>query len=105
MAGRPIPSSLKKQMQKAIAKQTDMTQEMKTEVLDIISGSIDKFTLPDGINFESASRMIKETLDKQYGSAWHCAIGMGYSFDVTAQNGTLLYGFYQGELAVLVFKC
>mmetsp|Transcript_55557 Transcript_55557/g.146273 ORF Transcript_55557/g.146273 Transcript_55557/m.146273 type:complete len:106 (-) Transcript_55557:103-420(-) len=105
MAGRPIPNDLKKQMQKAVAKHHDMSGEMKTEVLDICSGCIDKHTLPDGINYESAARLIKETLDKQYGSAWHCAIGKGFSFDVTSQNGTLCYMFYQGELAVLVFKC
>ena len=105
MAGTPLPASLKKQMQKAIAKHHDMTNEMKNEVLDIISGSIDKHTMPDGVNYENASRLIKETLDKQYGAQWHCAIGKGFSFDVTSQNGTLCYGFYQGEMAILVFKC
>lgn len=105
MAGRPIPASLKKMMQKATIKHSDMTEEMKGEVTDIISGSIDKHTAPDGVNMEAASRLIKDTLDKQYGANWHCGMGQGFSFDVTAQNGTLLYVFYQGELAILVFKC
>lgn len=38
MAGRPIPQPLKKQMQKATVKHTDMSSEMKTEVVDIIAG-------------------------------------------------------------------
>ena len=58
-------------------KHTDMPNEMKTEVVDIIAGwpsiswssdfaygnsmagSIDKFTLPTGVNFEGATRAIK----------------------------------------------
>lgn len=105
MAGRPLPATLKKQMQKSTIKHTDMNQEMKGEVADIITGSIDKFMGADGLLHEQAARLIKETLDKQYGSSWHCGIGKGFSFDVTAQNGTLLYLFYQGEMAVLVYKC
>mmetsp|Transcript_62003 Transcript_62003/g.179785 ORF Transcript_62003/g.179785 Transcript_62003/m.179785 type:complete len:106 (+) Transcript_62003:127-444(+) len=105
MAGRPISSALKKQMQKAVIKHTDMDKEMRNEVLDIISGSLDKFAGAEGLNVEAAARLIKDTLDKQYGFNWHCAIGQGFSFDVTAQNGTLWYGFYMGENAILVFKC
>eukprot|EP00933_Yihiella_yeosuensis_P071594 TRINITY_DN79804_c0_g1_i1.p1 TRINITY_DN79804_c0_g1~~TRINITY_DN79804_c0_g1_i1.p1 ORF type:complete len:106 (-),score=15.06 TRINITY_DN79804_c0_g1_i1:373-690(-) len=105
MAGTPIPASLKKQMQKATIKHSDMSAEMRTEVVDIISGSIDKFAGPTGVNFENASRLIKESLDKQYGFQWHCAIGKGFCFDVTAQNGTLMHAYYQGELAILVYKC
>mmetsp|Transcript_22960 Transcript_22960/g.36685 ORF Transcript_22960/g.36685 Transcript_22960/m.36685 type:complete len:106 (-) Transcript_22960:184-501(-) len=105
MSGRPIPASLKKQMQKATIKDTDMTNEMKTEVADIITSSIDKHNLVDGLNYEAAARLAKETLDKQYGFNWHCIIGKGFTFDVTAQNGTRMYMFYQGEIAILVFKC
>mmetsp|Transcript_146798 Transcript_146798/g.256097 ORF Transcript_146798/g.256097 Transcript_146798/m.256097 type:complete len:106 (+) Transcript_146798:76-393(+) len=105
MAGRPLPSDLKKLMQKSTIKHTDMTPETAGEVNDIITGSIDKHSGADGLNFEAASRLIKDTLDKQYGHNWHCTIGKGFSFDVTAQNGTLMYLFYQQELAVLVFKC
>mmetsp|Transcript_53597 Transcript_53597/g.149095 ORF Transcript_53597/g.149095 Transcript_53597/m.149095 type:complete len:103 (+) Transcript_53597:83-391(+) len=101
----PIDKEFKKQMQKPVVKHTDMSPEMKSEVVDFITGSIDKFAGADGINFEAAARLIKETLDKQYGFNWHCAIGKGFSFDVTAQNGTLMYCFYQGELAIVVFKC
>ncbi|CAK9062415.1 unnamed protein product [Durusdinium trenchii] len=105
MAGRPIPKDVKKQCQKATVKNTDMSNEMKTEVVDIIAGSIDKFTLPTGVNFEGATRAIKDALDKSYGFNWHCAMGKGFCFDVTAQNGTLMHCYYQGELAILVYKC
>ena len=36
------------------------------EVVDIIVGSIDKFSGADGVNIESAGKTIKESLDKQY---------------------------------------
>ncbi|CAK0865222.1 unnamed protein product [Prorocentrum cordatum] len=104
MAGKPIPSALLKQMQKATIKHTDMAGEMKTEVLDIITGSIDKHAGSDQ-GLELAARLIKDTLDRQHGAQWHCAIGKGFSFDVTAQNGTLMYCFYQAEFAILVYKC
>eukprot|EP00931_Biecheleriopsis_adriatica_P094395 TRINITY_DN6804_c0_g1_i1.p1 TRINITY_DN6804_c0_g1~~TRINITY_DN6804_c0_g1_i1.p1 ORF type:complete len:106 (-),score=26.47 TRINITY_DN6804_c0_g1_i1:123-440(-) len=105
MAGRAIPSALKKSMQKAAVSHTDMTAEMKGEVVDIIAGSIDKFSTPTGVNFEGASRAIKDALDKAYGFNWHCVMGKGFSFDVSAQNGTLMHCFYQGEMATLVYKC
>uniref|UniRef100_A0A0G4IDC7 Dynein light chain n=1 Tax=Chromera velia CCMP2878 TaxID=1169474 RepID=A0A0G4IDC7_9ALVE len=105
MAGRPIPSDLKKQMNKAVVQKTDMDSEKATEVIDIISGAIDKNSLATGVNQEAACRAIKEHLDKQYGALWHCTMGEGFAFDVTAQDGTLMYCFYQGSLAVLCFKC
>jgi len=105
MAGRPLPQDLKKAMNRALVKHSDMTDEMRGEVMDIISGGIDKFSGPEGVNMEAATRLIKETLDKQYGFPWHCAMGQGFSFDVTAQTQTLMYLFYQGELCILVFKC
>eukprot|EP00438_Fugacium_kawagutii_P036569 Skav207441 [mRNA] locus=scaffold1959:47028:52640:- [translate_table: standard] len=101
-----MSKSLKKQMQKATVKHTDMANEMRTEVVDIIAGSIDKFThATQGVNFEGATRAIKDALDKSYGFNWHCAMGKGFCFDVTAQNGTLMHCYYQGELAILVYKC
>eukprot|EP00919_Chromeraceae_sp_WS-2016_P073946 GHVR01174910.1.p1 GENE.GHVR01174910.1~~GHVR01174910.1.p1 ORF type:complete len:106 (+),score=22.36 GHVR01174910.1:41-358(+) len=105
MAGRPIPNEIRKQMGKAVIQKTDMDSEKSTEVIDIISGAIDKCSTPAGINAEAACRMIKDSLDKAYGALWHCAIGEGFAFDVTAQDGTLIYCFYQGNLAVLCFKC
>mmetsp|Transcript_35665 Transcript_35665/g.83462 ORF Transcript_35665/g.83462 Transcript_35665/m.83462 type:complete len:106 (+) Transcript_35665:97-414(+) len=105
MAGRPIPNALRKQMQKATVKHTDMPQDMLQDAIDILTGSIDKLSGADGINIEGAARLIKDSLDKQYGAQWHCVIGQGFSMDVTAQTGTLLYLFYQAEYAILVFKC
>ncbi len=43
-----IPANIKKQMQKALVKTTDMTMELEAEVVDIIVGVIDKQTGPEG---------------------------------------------------------
>mmetsp|Transcript_4202 Transcript_4202/g.9296 ORF Transcript_4202/g.9296 Transcript_4202/m.9296 type:complete len:106 (-) Transcript_4202:64-381(-) len=105
MSGAPLPPDLKKQMQKAVVSHTDCSPEMLQEIMDVATGMIDKCSASDGVKIETACKMIKEALDKQYGTAWHCVIGKGYSFDITSQNGTLLYFFYQGEYSVMVFKC
>mmetsp|Transcript_11558 Transcript_11558/g.28120 ORF Transcript_11558/g.28120 Transcript_11558/m.28120 type:complete len:104 (+) Transcript_11558:163-474(+) len=100
-----IPAHIKKQMQKALVKTTDMTPEQEQEVVDTVVGVIDKQTGPDGLLIEPAAKAVKEALDKQYGAQWHCIIGKGFSYDVTAQTGSLMFVFYQGEIAALVFKC
>ncbi|KAF4667174.1 Dynein light chain 4, axonemal [Perkinsus chesapeaki] len=105
MAAKDIPSDLKKQMQRSLVKHTDMVGDSSGEVVDMIVGAIDKHSTPEGVNMEAASRLIKDSLDKQYGLTWHCVMGKGFSFDVTAQNGSMMYCFYQGDIAILVFKC
>jgi len=102
---KPLPASVKKLMQKSMVKYSDMPGETQVEILDTIVGAVDKFSGPEGVNIETASRNIKDSLDKIYGAQWHCVMGRGFSFDITAQNGTLLHCFYQGDLAILVYKC
>jgi dynein light chain 4 len=105
MSGKPLPAELKKEIQKSLIKNTDMNAEQSGEVVDHIVGSVDKFSGADGVNIESAAKMIKEILDKQYGTSWHCLIGKGFSFEIQAQTGTFLQCYYQGELSIVVFKC
>jgi len=77
MSCRPIPNEIKKQMQRPLIKHTDMNSEMASEVVDFIVGGIDKFSGVEGVNMEAASKLIKETLDKQYGMQWHVSMGKG----------------------------
>jgi len=53
---------------------------------------------------EAASKAIKEGLDRKLGPTWHCILGDGFAVDVTMQKKSLLFGFYNGNIAVLVFK-
>lgn len=43
-------------------------------------------------------------MDKKYGKSWHCIIGEAYGFFITYELKNLLYMFFNGNLAVLVFK-
>ena len=44
-------------------------------------------------------------MDKRFGATWHCIIGHNFGFEVTHEQENLLYLFYQGNIAVLLFKC
>ena len=85
MTIKPIPNELMKQMQRSLIKYTDIPSETCTEIIDIVVGAIDKFSVSEEPDLEGASHFVKETLDKQYGPVWHCAMGKGFSFDVTSQ--------------------
>lgn len=43
-------------------------------------------------------------MDRKYGKSWHCIIGEGFGFNVTYEMKNVLYMFYNGTLAILVFK-
>ncbi|KAF4093299.1 hypothetical protein AMELA_G00000570 [Ameiurus melas] len=53
----------------------------------------------------SAARMIKESMDKKFGSSWHVVIGEGFGFEITHEVKNLLYMFFGGSLAVCVWRC
>lgn len=56
-------------------------------------------------SFQSAAKMIKETMDKKFGSSWHVVIGEGFGFEITHEVKNLLYLYFGGTLAVCVWKC
>ena len=64
--------------------QSDMPPEIENEVKFFITSGIEKFTNATGIDVINASRSIKEALDKQLGPSFHCVMGEGFSFEVTA---------------------
>ncbi len=49
--------------------------------------------------------MIKETLDKKLGPAWHVVVGEGFGFEITHEVKNLFYMFFGGTQAILVWKC
>ena len=71
-----------------------MDPEVINEAKDFVSGWIDKAGADgNGINVEvsqitvikiqMACKGIKESMDRQFGPAWHCIMGEGFSFEVT----------------------
>lgn len=52
-----------------------------------------------------AAKLIKETMDKKFGSPWNVVVGEGFGFEVTCYLRNLLYMFVGGNLAVVIWKC
>ena len=51
------------------------------------------------------AQFIKESMDKKFGSPWHCVAGKGFSFEVSHETKNILYVFVAGETGVLIWKC
>ena len=77
-----------------------MNEEMRVEAIETAVTAIEKYPA----NFESAAKLVKETMDKKYGASWHCVIGEGFGFEITHELKRILYMFFGGNVAVLVFK-
>ncbi|KAJ1173790.1 hypothetical protein NDU88_005616 [Pleurodeles waltl] len=84
-----------------LIRHTDMPEEMRVETMELCVTACEKFAT----NNESAAKMIKETMDKKFGSSWHVVIGEGFGFEITHEMKNLLYMFFGGSLAVCVWKC
>eukprot|EP00112_Aurelia_sp_Birch-Aquarium-sp1_P015212 Seg3351.3 transcript_id=Seg3351.3/GoldUCD/mRNA.D3Y31 product="hypothetical protein" protein_id=Seg3351.3/GoldUCD/D3Y31 len=78
-----------------------MNEELRNEAIEFCVTACEKFST----NNEAASKMIKESLDKKFGSSWHCVVGEGYGFEITHEVKNLLYLFFGGTLAITVWKC
>lgn len=92
----------KKLTQKALTKSVDMSAEMAVEAMEIITMAVDKHQATK--NYEASAQMIKMSMDKKFGAAWHCAIGEGFGFDITFQAKNMIYVYY-GTIGILAFKC
>ena len=57
------------------------------------------------VGFQAAAKMIKESLDKKFGSSWHAVVGEGFGFELTHEVKNLLYMYFGGTVAVCVWKC
>ena len=102
-----------------------MNDEMKTETMELCVTACEKFASNNEVNnqncqlfkkikklkigsytyLKGAARMIKETLDKKFGPAWHVIVGEGYGFEITHEVKNLLYMFFGGTQAILLWKC
>eukprot|EP01035_Chromulina_nebulosa_P018071 gene18071-23718_t len=64
----------RKLISKALVRSVDMSTEMSSESLEIITMGIDKHQATK--NYEASAQLIKATLDKKFGASWHCVIGI-----------------------------
>ncbi|NP_001232164.1 dynein axonemal light chain 4 [Taeniopygia guttata] len=84
-----------------LIRHSDMPEEMRIETMELCVTACEKHAT----NNESAAKMIKETMDKKFGSSWHVVIGEGFGFEITHEVKNLLSPFFGGSLAVCVWKC
>ncbi|CAH0390275.1 unnamed protein product [Bemisia tabaci] len=80
---------------------SDMSDEMKSEAIEMCVTACEKFNA----NNEAAAKMIKEMMDKKCGPSWQVVVGEGYGFEITFECKTLLYMFFGGNVAIVVWKC
>ena len=82
-----------------------MEETMKTDAREHIATGVERCTGSDGCDYKTAAKMIKDSMDKQFGPNWHCIIGQGYSFEITRMQNSTIMMYYAGNLAILLFKC
>ncbi|CRG98825.1 dynein light chain, putative [Plasmodium relictum] len=107
MSSENFYQNLKKHMQSLLIRKSDIPYYNQNNIVDIITGVLDKFTNANTnvINVENAIKNIKEILDRNFGVGWICIIGESFSFNISAKENSFLFCFYQGYLAIVVFKC
>uniref|UniRef100_A0A182FGR8 Uncharacterized protein n=1 Tax=Anopheles albimanus TaxID=7167 RepID=A0A182FGR8_ANOAL len=52
-----------------------------------------------------AAKTIKELMDKKFGTFWHVVVGEGFGYEVSYETKNLLYLFFGGNLAIVLWKC
>ena len=99
---------------------TDMEESAKTEVMEIATNACEKYLNDNqSVNIMKwwkiikkifcflfkAAQMIKEALDKRFGTTWHVVVGEGFGFDISYEISRLFYMFFAGNLGVCAWKC
>eukprot|EP00043_Microstomoeca_roanoka_P007407 m.71383 g.71383 ORF g.71383 m.71383 type:complete len:108 (-) comp13816_c0_seq1:55-378(-) len=85
----------------ALVVKTDMNDEMLAECTESAQTAIEKHSKSN----EDAAKMLKQAMDKKFGAPWNVVIGEAFGFEITQQTSNLLYMYFGGNLAVLVWKC
>ncbi|XP_023246181.1 dynein light chain 4, axonemal-like [Copidosoma floridanum] len=83
-----------------LCKYTDMQDDMKSEAMEITVTAVEKYA----DNYESAARMVKESLDRKFGAPFNVIIGEAYSYSVTYQVKSMLLIYTNGNVAALIWR-
>lgn len=78
-----------------------MSEETKAEAVELVVTACEKYSS----NNEAAARMIKDQMDKKFGPAFHVVVGEGFGFEISYLARNLLYMFFGGNVAVVIWKC
>eukprot|EP00045_Choanoeca_perplexa_P022085 m.8298 g.8298 ORF g.8298 m.8298 type:complete len:107 (-) comp9141_c0_seq1:69-389(-) len=80
---------------------SDLNEEMLAECTETAQTAIEKHAG----NNEEAAKMLKQVMDKKFGGPWNVVLGEAFGFEITQQEGNMLYMYFGGATAVLVWKC
>ena len=83
---------------KAIIKNSDMSEEMQQDVINVSSKAIEMYSIEKDI-----ACYIKKEFDKKHSPTWHCVVGRNFGSYVTHETKHFIY-FYLGQIAILLFK-
>ncbi|CAD5116683.1 unnamed protein product [Dimorphilus gyrociliatus] len=84
-----------------LIRHSDMPEEIRVEAMELCVTACEKFSS----NNETAAKMIKDTMDKKFGPSWHVVVGEGFGYEVTHEVKNILYMFFGGNVAIVLWKC
>lgn len=99
-----------------------MREEMRNEVVELTVSACEKFAsnyevFPEReflrahnimiflLSLQTAARVIKDNMDKKFGIYWHVVVGEGFGFEVSYETENILYLFFGGNMAIVLWKC
>ncbi|TRY72341.1 hypothetical protein TCAL_16159 [Tigriopus californicus] len=90
--------------------QSDITNESRRkEMMEICQIACEKFAPAEKSPLErdnqAAAEMIKATLDQKMSGPFNVIVGESFSSEMDFVQNSLLYMFFGGYLAILVWKC
>merc|ERR1712055_285942 len=100
-ASGDVGENSKLQFSYPIIKKSDMNEEMKIEIFEICVSACEKHSTDN----QEAAKVIKETIDKRFGVAWHVVIGEGYGYEVTYDIGSYISIYFGGNIGIMIWKC
>jgi dynein light chain 4 len=85
----------------ALIRHSDMSHSMRNDTLDLCVAACGRH----GSCNEAAARAIKEGMDRRFGGSWHAVVGEGFGMEISHEERNLLYMFFDGTVAVCVWRC
>ncbi|KAJ1916745.1 Dynein light chain Tctex-type [Mycoemilia scoparia] len=83
---------------KVVVKSVDMSDEMRTDAIKIITDAFDANTIEKDI-----AANIKRECDRKFGATWHVIVGRNFGSYVTHETKHFLF-LYVDQTAVMIFK-
>ena len=89
----------RKQMNNALVIQSDMNDDLQTEVVDLVAAAVEK---SQG-NIESCAKILKEDMDKKTGPGWNVVVGEDFSHSITYLKN-MIFLYFGGNLGIIMWK-